>query len=50
MPLNIVMTKVYNYNTLHTIVDNECTASVIVDLCRDREIQKSDKLTSSDYE
>ena len=30
------MKKVYNYDSLHSNVDDICTATAIVDLCRDR--------------
>ena len=35
-------------NILHTNVDNECTASVIVDLCRERNNRRYNGFTSSD--
>ena len=35
-PLNIVLKKVYAYDSLHTDVDIQCTANAIVDLCQDR--------------
>ena len=33
-PFNIVMKKVYAFDSLHTYVDNQCTANAIVDLCQ----------------
>ena len=36
-PLNVVMKKVFNYDSLHSNVDDICTATAIVDLCRDRD-------------
>ena len=47
-PLNIVMKKVYAYDSLHTYVDIQCTANAIVDLCQDRDNQRYDAFTSSD--
>ena len=47
-PLNIVMKKVYAYDSLHTDVDIQCTANVIVDLCKDRDNQRYDVFISSD--
>ena len=47
-PLNIVMEKVYAYDSLHTDVDIQCTANAIVDLCQDRDNQRYDVFTSSD--
>ena len=47
-PLNIVMKKVYAYDSLHTDVDIRCTANAIVDLCQDRDNQRYDVFTSSD--
>ena len=32
-PLNVVMKKVFNYDSLHSNVDDICTATAIVDLC-----------------
>ena len=34
-PLNVLMKKVYNYASLHSNVDDICTATALVDLCRD---------------
>ena len=34
-PLNVLMMKVYNYASLHSNVDDVCTATALVDLCRD---------------
>ena len=34
-PLNVIMKKVFNYDSLHSNVDTICTANAIVDLCRD---------------
>ena len=38
-PLNVVMKKVFNYDSLHSNVDDICIATAIVDLCRDRDNQ-----------
>ena len=32
--INVVMKKVFNYDSLHSNVDTICTATAIVDLCR----------------
>ena len=44
-PLNVLMKKVYNYASLHYNVDDICTATALVDLCRDR---RYDVFTHSD--
>ena len=46
-PLNVVMKKVFNYDSLHSNVDDICIASAIVDLCRDRDNRIYDVLTYS---
>ena len=40
--LNIVLTKVFNYDSLHLNVDTICTATAIVDLCQDRDNHRYD--------
>ena len=40
--LNIVMKKLYAYDSLHTDFDIQCTANAIVDLCQDRDNQRYD--------
>ena len=47
-PLNVVMKKVYNYDSLHSNVDDICTATALVDLCRDRDNHRYDVFTHSD--
>ena len=47
-PLNVLMKKVYNYASLHSNVDDICTATAIVDLCRDRDNHRYDVITHSD--
>ena len=47
-PLNVLMKKVYNYASLHSNVDDICTATAIVDLCRDRDNHRYDVFTHSD--
>ena len=47
-PLNVVMKKVFNYDSLHSNVDDICTATTIVDLCRDRDNHRYDVFTHSD--
>ena len=47
-PLNVVMKKVLNYDSLHSNVDTICTATAIVDICRDRDNQRYDVFTLSD--
>ena len=47
-PLNVVMKKVFNYDSLHSNVDTMYTATAIVDLCRDRDNQRYDVFTHSD--
>ena len=42
-PLNVVLKKVYNYDSLHSKVDDICTATAIVDL-----IHRYDVFTNSD--
>ena len=41
-PLNVLMKKVYNYASLHSNVDDICTATALVDLCRDRDNHRYD--------
>ena len=43
-PLNVVMKKVFNYDSLHSNVD----AKTIVNLCRDRDNHRYDVFTHSD--
>ena len=45
---NVVMKKVYNYDSLHSNVDDICTATALVDLCRDRDNHRYDVFTQSD--
>ena len=47
-PLNVLMKKVYNYASLHSNVDDICTATALVDLCRDRDNHRYDVFTHSD--
>ena len=47
-PLNVVMKKVYIYDSLHSNVDDICTATALVDLCRDRDNHRYDVFTHSD--
>ena len=49
-PLNVVMKKVFNYDSLHSNVATICslTAIAIVDLCRDRDNHRYDVFTHSD--
>ena len=47
-PLNVIMKKVFNYDSLHSNVDTICTATTIVDLCRDRDNYRYDVFTHSD--
>ena len=47
-PLNVLMKKVYNYASLHSNVDDICTATAIVDLFRDRDNHRYDVFTHSD--
>ena len=39
---------VYNYDSLHSNVDDNCTATAIVDLSRDRDNHRYDVFTHSD--
>ena len=41
-PLNVVMKKVFNYDSLHSNVDDIFTATTIVDFCRDRDNHRYD--------
>ena len=43
-PLNVV----FNYDSLHSNVDDICTATAIVDLCRDNNNHRYDVFTHSD--
>ena len=47
-PLNVVMKKVVIYDNLHSNVDDICTATAIVDLCRDRDNHRYDVFIHSD--
>ena len=47
-PFNIVMKKVYAYDSLHKDVDIQCTANAIVYLWQDRDNQRYDVFISSD--
>ena len=47
-PINVVMKKVFNYDSSHSNVDTVCTARVIVYLCRDGYNQRYDVFTHSD--
>ena len=47
-PLNVVMKKVVIYDSLHSNIDDICTATAIVDLYRDRDNQRYNVLTHSD--
>ena len=47
-PLTVLMKKVYNYASLHSNVDDICTATALVDLCRDRDNHRYDVFTHSD--
>ena len=42
------MKKVFNYDSLHSNVDTICTATAIVDLCRDRDNHRYDVFIHSD--
>ena len=46
-PLNVVM-KMVIYDSLHSNVDDICTATALVDLCRDRDNYRYDVFTHSD--
>ena len=42
-PLNVLMKKVFNYDSLHSNVDDICIAiTAIVDLCQDRDNHRYD--------
>ena len=41
-PLNMVMTKEYAYDSLHTDVGIQCNANAIVNLCQVRDNQRYD--------
>ena len=47
-PLNVVMKKDFNYDSLHSNVDDISTETAIVDSCRDRDNHKYDVFTHSD--
>ena len=47
-PLNVVMKKVFIYDSLHSNVDDICTATAVVDLCQHRDNQRYDVFTYSD--
>ena len=42
------MEKVFNYDSLHSNVDTICTATAIIDLCRDRDNHRYDVFIHSD--
>ena len=42
------MKKVIIYDSIHSNVDDICTATAIVDLCRDRDNHRCDVFTHSD--
>ena len=48
-PLNVVIKTVFNYDSLHSNVDTICIATALVDLCRDRNNDRYEAFTHSDF-